>query len=65
MIQIRLSLLSEVSGDDIDEVFIGSCNMTNIGHFRAAGKLLDGYEGTLKTKLWMAPPTKMDEKIKR
>tara|TARA_B100000003_G_scaffold202405_1_gene211624 strand:- start:2237 stop:4837 length:2601 start_codon:yes stop_codon:yes gene_type:complete len=54
-------LLSEVSGDDIDEVFIGSC-MTNIGHFRAAGKLLDGYEGTLKTKLWMAPPTKMDEK---
>ncbi|NVJ60050.1 MAG: bifunctional aconitate hydratase 2/2-methylisocitrate dehydratase [Gammaproteobacteria bacterium] len=54
-------LLSEVAGDKIDEVFIGSC-MTNIGHFRAAGKLLDKVEpGTLATRLWIAPPTKMDE----
>ena len=56
-------LLSEVTGNKIDEVFIGSC-MTNIGHFRAAGKLL-GYNidnQSLKSKLWMAPPTKMDEK---
>tara|TARA_Y100000816_G_scaffold46065_1_gene28888 strand:- start:1938 stop:4532 length:2595 start_codon:yes stop_codon:yes gene_type:complete len=54
-------MLSEVQGDQIDEVFIGSC-MTNIGHFRAAGKLLEHHEGQLKTRLWMAPPTKMDEK---
>jgi aconitate hydratase 2 / 2-methylisocitrate dehydratase len=53
-------LLSEVAGDKIDEVFIGSC-MTNIGHFRAAGKLLNKYEGQLPTRLWVAPPTKMDE----
>ncbi|PWK49909.1 bifunctional aconitate hydratase 2/2-methylisocitrate dehydratase [Pleionea mediterranea] len=54
-------LLSEVAGDKIDEVFIGSC-MTNIGHFRAAGKLLDKVEpGTLATTLWIAPPTKMDQ----
>ena len=53
--------LSEVQGNKIDEVFIGSC-MTNIGHFRAAGKLLDSHKGKLDTKLWMAPPTKMDEK---
>ncbi len=53
--------LSEVSGETIDEVFIGSC-MTNIGHFRAAGKLLDG-KNDLPTRLWMAPPTKMDEFI--
>lgn len=53
-------LLSEVTGDKIDEVFIGSC-MTNIGHFRAAGKLLEKYAtGQLPTKLWIAPPTKMD-----
>ena len=52
--------LSEVKGDNIDEVFIGSC-MTNIGHFRAAGKLLNSYDGELKTRLWIAPPTKMDE----
>jgi len=52
-------LLSEVAGDKIDEVFIGSC-MTNIGHFRAAGKLLDKHEGQLPTRLWVAPPTKMD-----
>ena len=53
-------LLSEVSGENIDEVFIGSC-MTNIGHFRAAGKLLNTHNDTLSTKLWMAPPTKMDQ----
>ncbi len=53
--------LSEVAGDSIDEVFIGSC-MTNIGHFRAAGKLLDNVPGgSLTTKLWIAPPTRMDE----
>ncbi len=51
--------LSEVQGDRIDEVFIGSC-MTNIGHFRAAGKLLDATEDELSTRLWLAPPTKMD-----
>ncbi|MGV8842451.1 MAG: bifunctional aconitate hydratase 2/2-methylisocitrate dehydratase [Pseudomonas sp.] len=53
-------LLSSVAGTKIDEVFIGSC-MTNIGHFRAAGKLLQKVEGTLPTHLWMAPPTKMDQ----
>lgn len=53
-------LLSEVKGENIDEVFIGSC-MTNIGHFRAAGKLLAGFEGQLPTRLWVAPPTRMDE----
>ena len=52
-------LLSEVANSKIDEVFIGSC-MTNIGHFRAAGKLLDQYKGQLPTRLWVAPPTKMD-----
>jgi len=52
-------LLSSVMGEKIDEVFIGSC-MTNIGHFRAAGKLLDNFEGQLPTRLWVAPPTKMD-----
>ncbi len=52
--------LSEVAGDKIDEVFIGSC-MTNIGHFRAAGKLLQTAGNTLPTRLWIAPPTKMDE----
>jgi len=52
--------LSDVAGDKIDEVFIGSC-MTNIGHFRAAGKLLDQIPGgSLSTRLWLAPPTKMD-----
>ncbi len=54
-------LLSEVSNQHIDEVFIGSC-MTNIGHFRAAGKLLENNDEPLNTKLWMAPPTKMDQK---
>ncbi|MTD40994.1 bifunctional aconitate hydratase 2/2-methylisocitrate dehydratase [Erwinia sp. CPCC 100877] len=52
-------LLSEVQGSQIDEVFIGSC-MTNIGHFRAAGKLLDSHKGQLPTRLWVAPPTRMD-----
>jgi aconitate hydratase 2 / 2-methylisocitrate dehydratase len=53
--------LSQVAGQKIDEVFIGSC-MTNIGHFRAAGKLLDKVEGgSLATRLWLAPPTRMDE----
>ncbi len=52
-------LLSEVAGSKIDEVFIGSC-MTNIGHFRAAGKLLENFKGQLPTRLWVAPPTKMD-----
>ncbi|RCU49915.1 MULTISPECIES: bifunctional aconitate hydratase 2/2-methylisocitrate dehydratase [Corallincola] len=51
--------LSEVAGVGIDEVFIGSC-MTNIGHFRAAGKLLEKHSGQLPTRLWVAPPTKMD-----
>ncbi|MEW8043933.1 MAG: bifunctional aconitate hydratase 2/2-methylisocitrate dehydratase [gamma proteobacterium symbiont of Phacoides pectinatus] len=53
--------LSEVAGKTIDEVFIGSC-MTNIGHFRAAGKLLDG-RTDLPTRLWIAPPTRMDEHL--
>lgn len=54
-------LLSDVAGQKIDEVFIGSC-MTNIGHFRAAGKLLEKQPaGSLKTRLWLAPPTKMDQ----
>jgi len=52
--------LSDVAGDKVDEVFIGSC-MTNIGHFRAAGKLLDNYGKTLPTRLWISPPTKMDK----
>lgn len=52
-------LLSEVTGENIDEVFIGSC-MTNIGHFRAAGKLLNQFKGQLPTRMWIAPPTKMD-----
>lgn len=52
--------LSEVAGTPIDEVFVGSC-MTNIGHFRAAGKLLEKHKEQLPTKLWMSPPTKMDQ----
>ena len=52
--------LSEVANTEIQEVFIGSC-MTNIGHFRAAGTLLEKYNGT-KARLWVVPPTKMDEK---
>ncbi len=54
-------LLSDVAGTPIDEVFIGSC-MTNIGHFRAAGKLLEKLKNQLPSKLWLAPPTKMDRK---
>lgn len=53
-------LLSEVQNDKIDEVFIGSC-MTNIGHYRAAGKMLAQFEGQIPTRLWIAPPTKMDQ----
>ena len=52
--------LSDVAGEKIDEVFIGSC-MTNIGHFRAASKLLEG-KRDIPVKLWVAPPTKMDQK---
>ncbi len=52
--------LSDVAGTKIDEVFLGSC-MTNIGHFRAAGKLLEKHEGRLPTQLWVSPPTKMDQ----
>lgn len=52
--------LSDVAGDKVDEVFIGSC-MTNIGHFRAAGKLLDQNKAPLSTRLWISPPTKMDK----
>merc|ERR1712048_779111 len=54
------ALLSDVAGTNVDEVFIGSC-MTNIGHFRAAGKLLDKISEPIPTRLWVAPPTKMDE----
>lgn len=56
-----VKLLSDVAGDKIDEVFIGSC-MTNIGHFRAAGKILNG-KSDIPTRLWIAPPTKMDAMI--
>ena len=52
--------LSEVAGTAIDEVFIGSC-MTNIGHFRAASEVLQQVQPPLPTRLWIAPPTKMDE----
>lgn len=55
-----VKVLSEVQGAKIDEVFIGSC-MTNIGHFRAAGKLLASTKDELSTRLWIAPPTKMDQ----
>ncbi len=55
-------LLSEVAGDKVDEVFIGSC-MTNIGHFRAAGKLLDQHKGSITTRMWISPPTRMDEHL--
>ncbi len=52
--------LSEVAGESIDEVFIGSC-MTNIGHYRAAGRLIEKSGDYLNTVLWIAPPTRMDE----
>lgn len=55
-----IKTLSDVAGINIDEVFIGSC-MTNIGHFRAAGQLLEKLDGPVSTRLWIAPPTKMDE----
>ena len=53
-------LLSKVAETKIDEVFVGSC-MTNIGHFRALGKILDKFTAALPTRLWVAPPTKMDK----
>ncbi len=56
-----VKFLSEVAGEKIDEVFIGSC-MTNIGHFRAAGKVLEG-KTDMPTRLWIAPPTKMDQMV--
>ncbi|MEW6491220.1 MAG: bifunctional aconitate hydratase 2/2-methylisocitrate dehydratase [Cyanobacteriota bacterium] len=56
----NIKLMSECAGDKIDEVFIGSC-MTNIGHYRAAAKILEG-AGTVKVRLWICPPTRMDEK---
>jgi len=55
----NIQTLSAVAGDRIDEVFIGSC-MTNIGHYRAAAKVLEG-SGQVKTRLWVVPPTRMDE----
>lgn len=55
-----VKLLSEVAGEKIDEVFIGSC-MTNIGHFRAAAAVLNGVSD-IPARLWLAPPTRMDEK---
>ena len=53
-------LLSDVQGDNVDEVFIGSC-MTNIGHFRAAGQLLEAHGAPVSTRMWICPPTRMDE----
>ncbi len=55
----NIKTLSECAGDPVQEVFIGSC-MTNIGHYRAAAKVLEG-EGAVKVRLWIAPPTRMDE----
>jgi len=55
----NVKLLSEVAGDRVDEVFVGSC-MTNIGHYRATAKVLEG-AGEVKTRLWICPPTRMDE----
>ena len=57
----NVKLLSEESGNSIQEVFIGSC-MTNIGHYRAAAKILEG-GGKIKARLWICPPTRMDEEI--
>jgi aconitate hydratase 2/2-methylisocitrate dehydratase len=54
----NIKLMSECTGDKIDEVFIGSC-MTNIGHYRAAAKVLEGEK--VKVRLWVCPPTRMDE----
>ena len=55
----NVKLLSEVAGDPVQEVFIGSC-MTNIGHYRAAAKVLEG-AGQNTARLWVCPPTRMDE----
>jgi aconitate hydratase 2/2-methylisocitrate dehydratase len=55
----NVKLMSECAGDRVDEVFIGSC-MTNIGHYRAAAKILEG-AGHTKVRLWICPPTRMDE----
>ncbi len=55
----NIKLLSEVANDPVQEVFVGSC-MTNIGHYRATAKVLEG-EGAVKTRLWICPPTRMDE----
>jgi aconitate hydratase 2/2-methylisocitrate dehydratase len=55
----NIKLLSEVQNDPVQEVFVGSC-MTNIGHYRATAKVLDG-EQAVKTRLWICPPTRMDE----
>lgn len=56
----NIKLMSECAGDPIHEVFIGSC-MTNIGHYRAAARVLEG-AGSTKVRLWICPPTRMDEK---
>ena len=56
----NVKLMSECAGDKVNEVFIGSC-MTNIGHYRAAAKILEG-AGVVKGRLWICPPTRMDEK---
>jgi aconitate hydratase 2/2-methylisocitrate dehydratase len=55
----NVKLLSEVANDPVQEVFLGSC-MTNIGHYRATAKVLEG-AGAVKTRLWISPPTRMDE----
>jgi aconitate hydratase 2/2-methylisocitrate dehydratase len=55
----NVKLLSEVENDPVQEVFVGSC-MTNIGHYRATAKVLEG-ESAVKTRLWICPPTRMDE----
>ena len=55
----NIKTLSEIAKEKIDEVFIGSC-MTNIGHYRAAAKVLEGFE-KIHTRLWIAPPTRMDQ----
>ncbi|MEN9274229.1 MAG: bifunctional aconitate hydratase 2/2-methylisocitrate dehydratase [Gloeomargarita sp. DG02_4_bins_56] len=59
----NIKTLSECAGDPIQEVFIGSC-MTNIGHYRAAAKVLEG-AGQVKVRLWVCPPTRMDEQMLR
>jgi aconitate hydratase 2 / 2-methylisocitrate dehydratase len=56
----NIKTLSEVAGDPVQEVFIGSC-MTNIGHYRAAAKVLEGQPELENVRLWIAPPTRMDE----